>query len=34
MNYAVAISGFIAVFALGWWYAGARKSYTGPKTET
>ena len=25
MNYAVAISGFIALIALGWWYAGAKR---------
>jgi amino acid transporter len=33
MNYAVAIGGFIAIFALGWWYAGARKYYTGPRID-
>lgn len=25
MNYAVAFAGFIAVFALSWWYLGAKK---------
>lgn len=25
MNYAVVVAAAIAVFALGWWYAGARK---------
>lgn len=25
MNYAVAVGGVIAMFSLGWWYAGARK---------
>lgn len=33
MNYAVAVAGFIAVFSLGWWWAGARKTYTGPRTK-
>jgi hypothetical protein len=25
MNYAVAVAGFIAIFSLGWWWAGARR---------
>ncbi|KAH7383126.1 amino acid/polyamine transporter I [Cadophora sp. MPI-SDFR-AT-0126] len=33
MNYAVVVASFIAVFSLGWWWAGARKTYTGPKTK-
>lgn len=33
MNYAVAVAAAIAVFALGWWWAGARKVYTGPRTQ-
>ena len=33
MNYAVAVAGFITVFSLGWWWAGARKTYTGPRTK-
>jgi hypothetical protein len=33
MNYAVAVGGFIALFSLGWWWAGARNTYTGPRTQ-
>ncbi|TVY84852.1 putative amino-acid permease [Lachnellula suecica] len=33
MNYASAVGAFIAVFSLGWWFAGARKTYTGPRTQ-
>jgi hypothetical protein len=33
MNYAAAVAGAIAVFAFGWWWAGARHVYTGPKTK-
>lgn len=33
MNYAVAIAGFIALFAISWWYLQARRFYTGPRAE-
>lgn len=33
MNYAVAVAAAIACFAFGWWWAGARKVYFGPKTQ-
>lgn len=33
MNYAAAVAGSIAVFSLGWWWASARKTYTGPRTK-
>ena len=33
MNYAVAVAGFIALFSLGWWWMGARRKYTGPRTR-
>ncbi|KAA8566245.1 hypothetical protein EYC84_008845 [Monilinia fructicola] len=33
MNYAVAVGAGIAIFSLGWWWAGARKTYAGPKTK-
>ncbi|RAL62008.1 hypothetical protein DID88_002497 [Monilinia fructigena] len=33
MNYAVVVGAGIGVFSLGWWRAGARKTYTGPKTK-
>ncbi|TEY55058.1 hypothetical protein BOTCAL_0233g00010 [Botryotinia calthae] len=33
MNYAVAVGAAIAVFSLGWWWSGARRTYTGPKTK-
>jgi amino acid transporter len=33
MNYAICVAAFIATFALSWWWVGARKTYTGPKTK-
>lgn len=33
MNYAIVILGFVALFSLSWWWAGARKKYTGPRTQ-
>ncbi|KAL7274935.1 polyamine transporter tpo5 [Rhizina undulata] len=33
MNYAICVAGFMALFALSWWWAGARKTYTGPRTQ-
>ncbi|KAF2268562.1 amino acid transporter [Lojkania enalia] len=33
MNYAICVAGFIGLFSMVWWYAGARKSYTGPRTN-
>ncbi|KAM3074045.1 polyamine transporter tpo5, variant 3 [Clarireedia jacksonii] len=33
MNYAPVVGVGIAVFSLGWWWAGARRTYTGPKTK-
>lgn len=33
MNYAVAVGGFIGLFSLGWWWAAARRTYTGPRTQ-
>jgi hypothetical protein len=33
MNYAVCVAGFIGLFSTVWWYAGARKTYTGPRTS-
>jgi len=33
MNYAVVVAVVIAFFSLTWWWAGARKTYTGPKTK-
>ncbi|KAI9868304.1 MAG: hypothetical protein M1813_005747 [Trichoglossum hirsutum] len=32
MNYAICVAAFIAVFAISWWWIGARKKYTGPRT--
>jgi len=32
-NYACVVAGVIALFAFGWWWAGARKKYTGPLTK-
>ncbi|KAG9232856.1 amino acid/polyamine transporter I [Amylocarpus encephaloides] len=32
MNYAVAVGVFIGLFSLGWWFAGAKRSYIGPRT--
>jgi amino acid transporter len=33
MNYAIVVAGFVGLFSLGWWWAGARKKYTGPRTQ-
>lgn len=33
MNYAVVVGGFVALFALSWWWLGARNKYTGPRTQ-
>ncbi|KUM58386.1 hypothetical protein ACN42_g8764 [Penicillium freii] len=33
MNYAVCVGGFIAAFALIWWWVEARGKYTGPRTD-
>ncbi|CAI7569146.1 unnamed protein product [Penicillium palitans] len=33
MNYAVCVGGFIAAFALVWWWVEARGKYTGPQTN-
>lgn len=33
MNYAICVAGFIGLFSTVWWYAGARKTYTGPRTS-
>ncbi|KAF2195336.1 amino acid permease 2 [Zopfia rhizophila CBS 207.26] len=33
MNYAICVAGFIGLFSMVWWYAGARKTYTGPRTN-
>ncbi|KAE8454010.1 hypothetical protein EG329_007786 [Mollisiaceae sp. DMI_Dod_QoI] len=33
MNYAVVVGAAIAIFALVWWYAGARKVYIGPRVD-
>ncbi|KAF2743922.1 amino acid transporter [Sporormia fimetaria CBS 119925] len=33
MNYAVCVAGVIGVFSCGWWWAGARRTYTGPRTN-
>ncbi|QSZ28658.1 hypothetical protein DSL72_003157 [Monilinia vaccinii-corymbosi] len=33
MNYAPVVGAGIAMFSLGWWWAGARRTYTGPKTQ-
>ncbi|RDW68079.1 amino acid transporter-4 [Coleophoma cylindrospora] len=33
MNYAVVVGAAIAVFSFGWWWAGARNTYSGPKTQ-
>ncbi|KAK3208012.1 hypothetical protein GRF29_96g1110378 [Pseudopithomyces chartarum] len=32
MNYAICVAAFIGFFSMIWWYAGARKRYTGPRT--
>ncbi|OKL56163.1 hypothetical protein UA08_08457 [Talaromyces atroroseus] len=34
MNYAIVIAGFIALLSFTWWYAEARKSYIGPRTQS
>ncbi|KAJ5513978.1 hypothetical protein N7463_003530 [Penicillium fimorum] len=33
MNYAVCVGGFIAAFAMVWWWVAARGKYTGPQTN-
>lgn len=33
MNYAIVVAAFVGVFSLGWWFAGARDKYTGPRTQ-
>lgn len=33
MNYAIVIAAFVGLFSLSWWWAGARKKYTGPRTQ-
>lgn len=33
MNYACVVAASIAIFAFGWWWAGARHKYTGPRTK-
>ena len=33
MNFAIVIAGFVGLFSLGWWWAGARKKYIGPRTQ-
>jgi amino acid transporter len=33
MNYAVCVAAFIGLFSTVWWFAGARKKYTGPRTS-
>ncbi|PQE07844.1 amino acid permease protein [Rutstroemia sp. NJR-2017a WRK4] len=33
MNYAAVVGVGIGIFSLGWWWAGARGTYTGPKTK-
>lgn len=33
MNYAIVVAGFVALFSLTWWWAGARDKYTGPWTQ-
>ncbi|KAI5858127.1 amino acid/polyamine transporter I [Tricharina praecox] len=33
MNYAICVAAFMVVFAVGWWWAGARDVYTGPRTK-
>ncbi|KAH8634901.1 amino acid permease 2 [Alternaria alternata] len=33
MNYAICVAAFIGLFSTVWWYAGARKKYTGPRTS-
>lgn len=33
MNYAIVWAAFIALFALVWWFLGARKFYIGPRAD-
>ncbi|KAJ6019177.1 hypothetical protein N7499_009664 [Penicillium canescens] len=33
MNYAICVGGFIAAFAMVWWWVAARGKYTGPQTN-
>jgi amino acid transporter len=33
MNYAIVVAAFVGLFSLTWWWAGARKKYTGPRTQ-
>jgi len=33
MNYAVCVAVGIGLFSGGWWWAGARRTYTGPRTK-
>lgn len=33
MNYAICVAAFMALFALSWWWIGARKTYVGPRTK-
>ncbi|TGZ81223.1 amino acid permease [Ascodesmis nigricans] len=33
MNYAICVALFMALFALSWWWLGARDVYTGPRTK-
>ncbi|GME40480.1 Amino acid/polyamine transporter I [Neofusicoccum parvum] len=33
MNYAICVAGFVGLFSLSWWWIGARKKYTGPRTK-
>jgi amino acid transporter len=32
MNYAICVAAFIGLFSTVWWFAGARKTYVGPRT--
>lgn len=33
MNYAICVAAFIGLFSTVWWFAGARKTYIGPRTN-
>jgi len=33
MNYAICVAAFIGLFSTVWWFAGARRTYTGPRTS-
>jgi amino acid transporter len=33
MNYAVVVAGAIGIFAMSWWWLGARKTYVGPRVD-